>query len=195
MERIECDDGSFLVGALCVCRSKFLCQVPAPARPLRECFPNYSRKQKSKWWDCNQDPRALGKKPNGLRPQNPRRNCYCLPEWMQKHLKNNGSPIVPQSMQVAVSAGHLVLRQILSMREPYSRNPGQREKVDHREGRLLGLGQALCTGRPLVGGRRLGTVHESIVTWAAQRNFQAPGHENAADAGLGLLLWVSENCL
>ena len=50
-------------------------------------------------------------------------------------------------------------------------------------------GQSLRTGRLLVGGlsfqRRFGAVHEFTGSWAARRN-SGPGHQTAADAGLGL---------
>ena len=41
---------------------------------------------------------------------------------------------------------------------------------------------------------RFGIVHEFTGTWAERRN-SGPGHEKAADAGLNLLLWGSDNCL
>ena len=41
---------------------------------------------------------------------------------------------------------------------------------------------------------RVGAVHEFIGTWAAKRN-SAPGREEVADAGLGLLLWGLVNRL
>ena len=41
---------------------------------------------------------------------------------------------------------------------------------------------------------RLGAVHEFPGTFAARRN-SGPGYEKAGDAGLGVLLWGSGNCL
>ena len=58
------------------------------------------------------------------------------------------------------------------------------------EDSATGLRQTLRTERPLwwvILPWRLGAVHEFTGTWAARTN-SGSGHEEAADAGLGLLL-------
>ena len=65
------------------------------------------------------------------------------------------------------------------------------------EDSTAGLGQILRTGRPLVGYPSMASrgCATSSLPQRLPGGLQASGHEKAADAGLGLLLWTSDSCL
>ena len=161
-----------------MCRSEFSLSISRSRSPIQRMRSKLQLEAEEQTVGLQSGPQALGENPNALRSQNPRRNCDCPRRRMQKHvLKKNGSLRVLQSMQEQSVRGFLCSGR-------YGQGTNSLEILD-RVGRLTtGVKDAWSGPSPLYGTSsgwwvilpwRLGTVHESIVTWAAKRNFQAKG--------------------